>query len=177
MAAPEAAPEEAGAGGEESAATEEAPAEEAPDTGAETTEFMGGQIPRAQVQELAQSQGKVRTLVNSPVLARETEQVTVTIGNMEEYPIHYFAEMELEVQIGGIWYQVPRKAAAQNEEMVTLEPGMAKDESFLFADYELDYEAEQYRIVTYFDDLTLCSDFRFETLEEGLSEALDTEHQ
>lgn len=153
------------------AVPEEAPA--SGENGQETAVFMGSSISRAPVQELAQFQDNIRTLVNSPVLSREAEAVTVTIGNMEEFPIRYYAEMELEVRIGGVWYQVPGEQRSKEEQMVTLEPKMAQDEELYFADYELDYEAEQYRVVTYFDDLTLCSEFRFEDLEKDLEEAFD----
>lgn len=154
--APEAAPpetaEEAFAGG-----NEEAP---------EQVEFMGGSICKAPVQNLMQEHGNVKILVNSPILSTEAESVMVTIGNMEEYPIRYFVEMELEVFVDGVWYRLPRRDGAETEDtVVTLEPGMAQDEEFLFGDYELDYEAEQYRIVTYFEDMTLSAEFRFENPE------------
>ena len=33
------------------------------------------------------------------------------------------------------------------------------------SNYDLDYEAENYRIVTYLDGMTLCAQFRFEEEE------------
>lgn len=169
-AAPAEAPETAyDQANQETGIAEEAVEEEAPEASEDlkTVEFMGGIIERAPVQELAQLQGNIKTLVNSPVLLREAEEVTVTIGNMEEHSIRYNARMELEVRIDGIWYQVPGQQSTEEEdEWITLEPKMAQDEEFSFADYDLDYEAEQYRVVTHFDDLTLCSEFRFANPEE-----------
>ena len=50
---------------------------------------------------------------------------------------------------------------------------MAQDEEIFLENYELDYEAEMYRAVTYMDGLILCSQFRFENPEEDLEEALE----
>ncbi len=56
---------------------------------------------------------------------------------------------------------------------VVLEPGMAQDEELSFADYALDYDAEQYRVLTYVDGVPYSAQFRFESVEQGLEEALE----
>jgi len=50
----------------------------------------------------------------------------------------------------------------EQRHLVTLEGGMAQDEEFLLEYYDLDHEAEKYRIVTYLDGLILSSQFEFE---------------
>ena len=50
---------------------------------------------------------------------------------------------------------------------------MAQDEEIFPDNYEFDYDAEMYRVVTYLDGLILCSQFRFENPEEDLEEALE----
>ena len=162
---------EAGAGAQE---PQEAPAG---DAGApERVEFMGREISLADNQQLKEKTETVKTLVNSPVIARDAESMKVTIGNMDERPIYYYGSMDLEVLIDGAWYLVPPKEAPTEEEenrLVQLEPGMAQDEEIFLENYELDYEAEMYRAVTYMDGLILCSQFRFENPEEDLEEALE----
>ena len=142
----------------------------------ESVEFMGSSISLADNQRLQEKTETVKTLVNSPVIARDAESVKVTIGNMDERPIYYYASMDLEVLIDGAWYLVPPKEKPTEEEenrLVRLEPGMAQDEEIFLENYELDYEAELYRAVTYMDGLILCSQFRFENPEEDLEEALE----
>jgi hypothetical protein len=139
-------------------------------------EFMGSTIYLAAAQYIPEDEGNVKTRINSPVIARDAESVKITIGNLEEQPVYYYKNMDLEVLIDGAWYLVPAKEEASEEEqnqMVMLEPNMAQDEEILLGNYELDYDAEQYRIVTYLDGLTLCSRFRFENLEADIEEALE----
>ncbi len=165
---------EAGAGTQEPG---EAPTGDAGEAGvSESVEFMGSSISLADNQRLQEKTETVKTLVNSPVIARDAESVKVTIGNMDERPIYYYASMDLEVLIDGAWYLVPPKEKPTEEEenhLVRLEPGMAQDEEIFLENYELDYEAEMYRAVTYMDGLILCSQFRFENPEEDLEEALE----
>ena len=88
----------------------------------------------------------------------------VTVGNMEEHTIYYYRYMDLEVFIDGYWYLVDPKEEPDEEDryqMAALESGMARDEAIPLANYELDYEAEMYRVVTYVDGMTICSPFRF----------------
>lgn len=165
---------EAGAGAEEPA---EAPAADTGGAGApESVEYMGGRISLADNQRLREKTETVKTLVNSPVIARDAESIKVTIGNMDERPIYYYASMDLEVLIDGAWYLVPPKERPTEEEerrLICLEPGMAQDEEIFLENYEFDYDAEMYRAVTYLDGLILCSQFRFENPEEDLEEALE----
>lgn len=142
----------------------------------EGVEYMGSRIFLADNQILQEKTATVKTLVNSPVIARDAESIKVTIGNMDERPIYYYASMDLEILIDGSWYLVPPKEAPTEEEenrLVRLESGMAQDEEIFLENYKLDYDAEAYRVVTYLDGLTLCSQFRFENPEEDLEEALE----
>jgi hypothetical protein len=164
-----------GAGG-----SQEAPAGDAGETGGtsaqRSVEFMGGRIFLADNQRLREKTETVKTLVNSPVIARDAESIKVTIGNMDERLIYYYGAMDLEVLIDGAWYLVPPKEELTEEEdnrIVRLEPGMAQDEEIFLENYEWDYDAEQYRVVTYLDGMILCSKFRFENPEEDLEEALE----
>lgn len=185
--APAEAPEE-GYGAYEEAAVETDEAEEPQEAPAgaageiegasapESVEFMGGQIYLADNQRLREKTETVKTLVNSPVIARDAESVKVTIGNMDERPIYYYGAMDLEVLIGGAWYLVPPLEKLSEEEenrLVRLEPGMAQDEEIFLENYELDYDAEMYRAVTYLDGMILCSEFRFANPEEDLEDALE----
>ena len=49
----------------------------------------------------------------------------------------------------------------------------AQDEEILLEYYDLDYDAEKYRVVTYLDGLILSSEFRFENPETDLEKALE----
>lgn len=174
------ADEEAAAGADEAEEPQEAPAGSAEESGVtsapRSVEFMGDRISLADNQRLREKTETVKTLVNSPVIARDAESFKVTIGNMDERPIYYYGAMDLEVLIDGAWYLVPPKEKLSEEEenrMVRLEPGMAQDEEIFLDNYELDYDAEMYRAVTYLDGLILCSKFRFENPEEDLEEALE----
>lgn len=141
-----------------------------------TVEFMGGSISLADIQRLPEETETVKTLVSSPVIARDAESIKVTIGNMDERTIYYYASMDLEVLIDGAWYLLEPKTAPSEEEerrLVSLEPGMAQDEEIFLENYNFDYDAEMYRAVTYLDGLILCSQFRFENPEEDLEEALE----
>lgn len=75
--------------------------EEAP----EKITFAGRDIYLAQVQSVTGETESVKTLVSSPVIAREAKLVKITIGNISETPISYNANMELQVQSGepGMW--------------------------------------------------------------------------
>ncbi len=165
--AEEAAPME-----EEAPAEETIPEKESGDTESgvgvgfpEEVEFMGSKIHLASIQTLPEETQDVKTLVSSPLADREAESIKVTVGNMGDYPIYYYEVMDLEVLIDGAWYLVPSKQEFEEHEqqyMEMLKAGMAQDEELLLEYYDLDYEAEKYRVVTYFDGLILSSEFRFE---------------
>ena len=160
----------AGENGGDWGAEEEAPEAGEPGSGQRIPEgeYLGRLLEPAARQSLPEKSGLVKTLVNSPLIARDAQELLVTIGNMEEYPIRYYAYMDLEVWIDGYWYLLPPLEEPSEEEarrIVSLEPGMAQDEVIELSNYELDYEAENYRIVTYLDGMTLCAQFRFEEEE------------
>ena len=145
--------------------------EEAP----EKITFAGRDIYLAQEQSVTGETESVKTLVSSPVIAREAKLVKITIGNISETPISYNANMELQVQKDGAWYVVTRNSepVGQQDTTVVLEPGMAQDEELDLTDYDLDYDADAYRIITYVDGEPFSAGFRFESVEQGLEEALE----
>lgn len=150
-------------GEEEEASSEPGSGQKIPDA-----EYLGRMLEPAARQSLPEKSGLVKTLVNSPLIARDAEELLVTIGNMEDYPIRYYTYMDLEVWINGYWYLLPpleEPSEEMSRRIVSLEPGMAQDEVIDLSNYELDYEAENYRIVTYLDGMTLCAQFRFEEEE------------
>lgn len=159
-------------------ASEEIPEETAgASVSEEEMQFAGEAVQPAPEQELPSGTEEVRTLVSSPVLDREAQEVKVTIGNLGEETLSYSKDIELQVCMDGVWYIVPKKeeGAEETEDIqeVKLEAGMAQDEEVWLSDYWLDYEAEKYRTVICVDGIFFGSEFRFETLEEGLEEALE----
>lgn len=182
-------------------AVETAGAEESEETEQQLSgeiEFAGSLVQAAPEQNLPSGTEEVRTLVSSPVLDRDAQTVKVTIGNLGEKMISYSKEIELQVYLDGVWYTVPRAeedsaalgentgesgentteskkadAVPGGEKQVELEAGMAQDEELQLSAYRLDYEAEKYRAVICVDGRFFGSEFRFETLEEGLEEALE----
>lgn len=159
-------------------ASEEIPEETAgASVSEEEMQFAGEAVQPAPEQELPSGTEEVRTLVSSPVLDREAQEVKVTIGNLGEETLSYSKDIELQVCMDGVWYIVPQKegSAEKTEDIqeVKLEAGMAQDEEVWLSDYWLDYEAEKYRTVICVDGIFFGSEFRFETLEEGLEEALE----
>lgn len=144
--------------------------EEAP----EKITFAGRDIYLAQEQSVTGETESVKTLVSSPVIAREAQLVKITIGNISETPISYNANMELQVQSRGAWYVIPRKTEPVGQDTtVVLEPGMAQDEELELTAYDLDYDADAYRIITYVDGVPFSAGFRFESVEQGLEEELE----
>lgn len=188
QAADMALPEEETAAGNGSS---EATADGGADAEGGDGEFMGQSLLMAEEQALPSESNGIRMLISSPVVDREAEDIKVTFGNLTEETVTYSRELELQVCLDGVWYVVPKLSdsqsgpQAQEEEqeqpenepgngIVELESGMAQDEKILLSEYELDYEAELYRVVSRIDDRLFASEFRFETLEEGLEEALDS---
>ena len=144
--------------------------EEAP----EKITFAGRDIYLAQEQSVTGETESVKTLVSSPVIAREAQLVKITIGNISETPISYNDNMELQVQSGGAWSVIPRKTEPVGQDTtVVLEPGMAQDEELELTAYDLDYDADAYRIITYVDGVPFSAGFRFESVEQGLEEELE----
>ena len=143
----------------------EAPAEETETAIAEDIMFMGQQIHLAATQVLPEETEYVKTQVKTPVVARDAESIVVSITNLNNYPITYYKSMDMEVLVDGAWYLVPSKQMLTEEEqrhMENLDSGVTQDAEVLLEYYELDYEAERYRIVTYLDGLILSSSYAFE---------------
>ena len=181
----EAAPQESGGNGTAAGSVGDMdPGEGRPSV---TAEFCGRTVELAELQKLSGEWEEIKTLVNSPVIARDAESFKVTIGNMEEFSIHYDPALRLEVCLEGAWYEVPaRQELEERGESVTLESGMAQDEEIFLEDYDWDYEAERYRVVTRLEvpgteagpeEIFLSCEFRFENPEEDLEDALRSEEE
>lgn len=158
---------------DEGAASEDsAPAE---DSTSETVLFAGQSVEKAEEQILPEQTESVKTLVNCTVLPREVKEVSVTTGNLSEHAVTCDTEVVLEVRIDGVWYVVPKvresqEQQAQNvdsstQEETVLEPGMAVDLQIWLDAYDLDYDAEKYRLVTTVDGKHFSSEFSFEDPE------------
>ena len=158
---------------------EEKPAEENPEEGVKPEDgYEPEELVLSQDQDVLSATEEVRTLVSSPVLARNASFVKVTVGNLGQNAVSYEPYLTLQVQVDGLWYDVPKKEDTpdtQGAEATVLDPGMARDEMLSLEDYRLDYEAEEYRALVYIDGVPFASQFRFETIEEGLEEAFEEE--
>lgn len=167
------------ASGMEKGQSAEAAEEIAEESAAPEESYEKEELILSQEQDILFATDEVRTLVSSPVLARDADAVKVTIGNLGQNAVSYEPYLTLQVQMEGLWYDVPKKedapSDAQGAEAIVLDPGMARDEMLSFEGYRLDYEAEAYRAVVYIDGVPFASQFRFETIEEGLEEAFEEE--
>lgn len=167
------------ASGMEKGQSAEAAEEIAEESAAPEESYEKEDLLLSQEQDILFATDEVRTLVSSPVLARDADAVKVTIGNLGQNAVSYEPYLTLQVQMEGLWYDVPKKedapSDAQGAEAIVLDPGMARDEMLSFEGYRLDYEAEAYRAVVYIDGVPFASQFRFETIEEGLEEAFEEE--
>lgn len=165
--------------GQSAEAAEEKAEESAEESAAPEEGYEKEELILSQDQDILFATDEVRTLVSSPVLARDADAVKVTIGNLGQNAVSYEPYLTLQVQIEGLWYDVPKREDAppdaQGSEAIVLDPGMARDEMLSFEGYRLDYEAEAYRAVIYIDGVPFASLFRFETIEEGLEEAFEEE--
>ena len=151
----EAAPEE------EKAELEAEPAEGAMTGLEETKTYCGQTVTLASQQEVPETLDYVTTLVNCPVLDEEDPVLYLTIGNIGEEEIQYLNYYDLEVWIDGGWYVIP-SGADEKGEWMTLEPGMAVDEEIDLADYQVDYDAQQYRQITFVGQDLISAEFTFE---------------
>jgi len=126
--------------------------------------FLDQVVKPAEAQELPKAFGNVETVLSSSVFQPDTEELLVTVENGEEHTIYFYRYMDLNVLIDGYWYLIePVEEPAEENlyQMVALEAGMTREEAISLGNYELDYDAELYRVVTYVDGMTICSTFRF----------------
>jgi len=161
----EASAEEPAEGSEE-AIPEEAESEEEKisDTGALHAKeklWCGQTVSYAKQQDVPETLENVTTLVNCPVLAEDDSILYLTIGNVSEEPVKYLDEYELEVKLEDGWYVIP-PAAAGEKVWKELEGRMAVDLEIDLAEYQLDYGAQQYRLIVYVDQEAVSAEFTFE---------------
>lgn len=122
-------------------------------------------------QEIPERLENLTTLVNCPVLDEDNPVLMLTIGNTGEEDVRYLNHCELEVWLEDAWYQIPSESG-QDGEWLTLEAGMAVDEEIDLSEYQIDYDASQYRLVTYTGQGPLGVEFTFaevfkKTMEES----------
>lgn len=134
--------------------------------------YCGQTVKLAEQQEVPEYLDYVTTLVNCPVLDEENPVLYLTIGNTGEEEIQYLNRYDMEVWIDGGWYVIPSSAGVQGE-WVTLEPGMAVDEEINVADYQIDYEEQQYRLITYVGEDMISAEFTFEEVFKENMEELE----
>ncbi len=168
------ATEEESSASEEKAETEAEPAEGAVASLAETKNYCGQTVTLAAQQEVPETLEYVTTLVNCPVQDEEDPVLYLTIGNIGEEEVQYLNHYDLEVWIDGGWYVIP-SGADEKGEWMTLEPGMAVDEEIDLADYQVDYDAQQYRLITYVGQGLISAEFTFEEVFAETMEKLEGE--
>ncbi len=74
--------------------------------------------------------------------------------------IRYLNQYDLEVQLQDTWYRIPAESGEEGR-WLTLEAGMAVDEEIDLSEYQIDYDASQYRLVTHVGQETLGVEFTF----------------
>lgn len=164
--------EDAGEGNEQAAEESGTLQEETSDlTTAEGGQvYCGRTVYPAEIQDVPESLEGVTTLVNCPVLDEENPVLMLTIGNVGEEDIRYLNRYDLEVWLKDAWYRIPAEKETEGE-WLTLEANMAVDEEIDLSKYQMDYDASQYRLVTYVEQDVLGVEFTFEevfkkTMEE-----------
>lgn len=143
-------------------ASEELSAAESQDAGSgrEGKVYCGNTVYPAEMQKMPERLENVTTLVNCPVLDEENPVLMLTIGNTGEEDIRYLNQYDLEVQLQDTWYRIPAESGEEGR-WLTLEAGMAVDEEIDLSEYQIDYDASQYRLVTHVGQETLGVEFTF----------------
>jgi len=151
--------------------SEEASVQEA---GLETVpekKYCGQIVYPAEQQEVPEVLDYVTTLVNCPVLDEENPILILTIGNTGEEELQYLNHYMLEVRLGDEWYVIPERLNAP-EKWMTLEAVMAVDEEIDLTDYHIDYDAQQYRLITRVNQELVSAEFTF---GDGFTETMELE--
>ncbi len=165
---------------EESAVEDTATAEGGDENAAASQEeavskmWNGREVTLALRQEVPEFLDYVTTLVNCPVQDEENPVLCLTIGNIGEEDIRYRAWYDLEVWLEDGWYVIPH-ATEPSGEWLDLEAGMAVDEVIDLEEYELDYDASRYRLITYVNDDRISAEFTFEEVFSQQMEKLEGE--
>lgn len=140
-----------------------------------TVDYCGQAVSLAEEQEVPETLDYVTTLVNCPVLDEENPTLILTIGNIGEEPIRYENRFLLEVWLDGGWYEIPYNSE-EEETWETLEAGMAVDVEIDLTQYRIDYNAQQYRLITCVNEDLISAEFTFsDTFEETMEELEEEE--
>lgn len=158
-----AVPEDAGGIGQESGASEKG-----------QKEWCGQTVCLAEQQEVPDKLDNVTTLVNCPVLDENDPVLYLTIGNVGEEPIRYLNSYALEVWLEDGWYVVP-SGNTEAADWAELEAGMAVDEEIDLSDYQIDYGAQQYRLVVRLEKNVVSAEFTFQEVFTEKMEKLEEE--
>ncbi len=131
------------------------------DPSQEGVSYCGSMIYPAVQQEVPEVLETLTTLVNCPVQDEENTTIVLAIGNTGEEAVRYLDGYDLEVQVGSTWYVIPHKQYhPRNWKM--LEAGMAVNLEIALSDYDIDYGAQEYRLIAYVDGQQISAEFTFE---------------
>ena len=75
--------------------------------------------------------------------------------------MRYLDGYDLEVRVGSTWYVIPHKQYQQREWKI-LEAKMAVNLEIDLTDYDIDYGAQEYRLIAYVDGQQISAEFTFE---------------
>lgn len=162
------------------AAPEDSEEELSEEEGAGAAMDMGGRLYCGQTvypavqQEVPETLDYVMTLVNCPVQDEENDEIFLTIGNIGEEPIQYQNQFELEVWLQDGWYVIQPKVG-EPAEQVSLEAGMAVDEVIDLSNYEMDHNAERYRVIACVNEDRISAEFTFEEVFTETMKQLEEE--
>lgn len=157
----DAAVDQADAGAKEISTLEEEWAKgEINDPSREGVSYCGKLIYPAVQQEVPEYLEEVTTLVNCSVQDEENTTMVLSIGNIGENTVRYLDGYDIEVQVGSTWYVIPHKQYAQRI-WKNLEGKMAIDMEINLSDFDIDYGAQEYRIIAYVDGQQVSAEFIF----------------
>lgn len=161
----------------EEAAPEEAEPAEGTGAGEEIQkqrEYCGQTVRLAEQQEVPEHLDNVTTLVNCPVQDADNPVLCLTIGNVGEEAVKYLDQYELQVWLQNGWYVIPSGAEGSGK-WLELKAGMAVDEEINLSSYQIDFGAEQYRLIAQVDDRMVSAEFTFEEVFSKQMEKLEEE--
>lgn len=168
----ESAPESVEAASEEAAGADSGAL--AGTTVQETKEYCGQIVRLAESQEVPENLEHVTTLVNCPVLDEDNPVLYLTIGNVGEETVKYLDRYELQVWLENGWYVIPSETTGDGTWM-ELGAGMAVDEEINLSEYQMDFGAEQYRLIVQVDGERVSAEFTFEEVFSEQMEKLEEE--
>lgn len=131
------------------------------DPSQEGISYCGNMIYPAVQQEVPELLETLTTLVNCPVQDEDNTMIVLAIGNTGEEAVRYLDGYDLEVRVGSTWYVIPHKQYRQREWKM-LEAKMAVNLEIDLTDYDIDYGAQEYRLIAYVDGQQISAEFTFE---------------